>query len=119
MNIYVILVVGALLFAGLAKSHFMAYEAGENAQVVKLKDANDLVTKVKDEARKGAAEAIAKIDIKRVTIQEQLQKEIQTNIVYRDCVNTPDGLRALNDALSNTLSGPIGNSELPASSPTK
>lgn len=119
MNIYVMLVVGALLFAGLAKSHFMAYDAGKNAQIVKQKESDDLITKVKDEARQGAAEAIAGIEIKRVTVQGRLQTEIQTNTVYRDCINTPDGLRALNEVLANSPARPADNSKLPASSPTK
>ena len=114
MLIYIIAAVLAL--GGTA---FQAYRMGQDSVIADNARAEKLITQVRDEAKQGAADAIAKIDIKQVTIQGRLQKEIQTNTVYRDCAHSPDGLRSINDALTNTDSGSSSDSKLPQTGSVK
>lgn len=112
--------IALLAFIGvLGGTAFKSYEMGRDSVIADNAKTEALITKVRDDAKLGAADAIAKIEIKQVTIQGRLQKEIQTNTVYRDCVHSPDGMRSINDALTNTDSGPSSGGQLPASSPAK
>lgn len=63
--------------------------------------AEKLVNKAREEAHIGAAEAIAKLEIKHVTLTQHLQKETRIEPVYLECRHTPAGLRILNSALVN------------------
>jgi hypothetical protein len=54
------------------------------------------------QASYAAASAIASIRVVNTTIQSKVQHEIETHTVYRDCEHTPDGLRFVNAALTNT-----------------
>lgn len=56
-------------------------------------------------AQQGAANAIAKIKITNTTIKGEVQREVQTNTIYRDCKLPTDGVRIINDALSGKRSG--------------
>jgi hypothetical protein len=59
-----------------------------------------LVQKVKEEARLGTAEAIAKIEIKYTTVNRRLEKEVIKELVYTECRHSPEAFAALNEALS-------------------
>ncbi len=71
----------------------------------------EMVRAAREAAQAGAAEAIAQIKIKNITIRQEVQREILKDIVYRDCVHTPDGLRLINAALAGE-SVPVGDSQL-------
>jgi hypothetical protein len=60
-----------------------------------------LVKEASDAANKAAAQAIANLEIKHTTIQQILEKEVRVVPDYSRCRHSPDGLRALNDALTN------------------
>ena len=62
------------------------------------------------------AKEIAKIEVKNVTIKQQMDTVVRENVVYRDCQHTPDGLRLVNEALSGK---PTSDSKLPGASPAK
>ena len=64
-------------------------------------------------AQKATAEEIAKLEVKHVTVQRRIERETREVPVYRDCRHSPDGLRAINDALENRAVPP-GDRELPA-----
>ena len=53
-----------------------------------------------ESAQLGAAAAIAKIKVTNTTIRGEVQREIQTNTVYRDCRLPADGVRLINEALT-------------------
>ena len=115
LYVYLIGVIVAAAMTGGA--YFKGRGDGADLQLAAQAKEQQLVEKVKQEAMQGAADAISKIEIKQVTIQGRLQKEIQTNVVYRDCAHTPDGLRSLNDALTNTDGPrPVSGSVLPPAS---
>lgn len=54
----------------------------------------------REAAQQGAADEIAKIKITNTTIHQKMQREVYTDVVYRDCRHTPDGLRAINQAIT-------------------
>lgn len=51
-------------------------------------------------AQEGAAAAIAALKPVNTTIVQKVQREIQTNTVYRDCRLPADGLRLANEAIT-------------------
>ena len=51
-------------------------------------------------AQQAAAEEISRIQIVNKTIYQRAVHEIVEKPVYRDCSHTPDGLRAVNEALT-------------------
>jgi hypothetical protein len=61
----------------------------------------------------GTAQEIAKLEPKLVTLKERVTREIIKEPVYRDCVHTPDGLRAINDALTAQPGNPFGGGGVP------
>lgn len=66
-------------------------------------------------AQKGAAEAISQLKVEHVQITQPIVREIRTNTVYADCRHTPDGLRAVNAAITGRPQ-PAGGGQLPAAS---
>ena len=102
-----ILLVLLTLVAAAAAGFFLGvdYEAGQQAK------REQALAQARSEALAAAAKEIAKIDVKRVTIRAPLEREVHEKIVYRDCRNTPDGLRRLNQALGGD--GAVDRGELP------
>lgn len=109
-NPYAVLA-GVVLLIGAAASGVVVgvkYEKGQEART------EILVAKVAETAQTAAAEAIAKIQPKYTTIQQKTETITREVPVYRDCHNTPDELRLLNDALTGgDASEPVGAGELP------
>lgn len=60
-----------------------------------------------------AAEAISNIKVTNTTIRGEVQREIQTNTVYRDCKLPADGLRIINEAITGKRTQPAGSGQLP------
>lgn len=114
-NPYVLL--GGVLAVVLAVGGAYIKGRGDGAALerAELKEDAELVRETREVAMRSAAEAIAAIEIKQVTIRQTLEKAINEKPAYRDCVHSPDGLRAVNAAL--TWPGPAGGSKLPGARP--
>ena len=112
MNPWLILAaVGATIAAFFYGQH--VGEQGAEAQAAR----EERIAKVATEAgQKGAAEAIAKIKPRNVTIRQELEREIQTNTVYRDCRVPAGGVRLANDALAGRPE-PASGGQLPGADP--
>ena len=65
-------------------------------------------------AQAGAAEAIAKLEVKNVTIRQAVQREVVTKEVFRDCRSGPIALGLLNSA-AGASSPATGASDVPGS----
>lgn len=101
-----------VLAVGLLTSGFVAgskWEAGRQAVE------NQHIAEAVDAANAASAEAIAKIKVTNKTIQNQLEKQIETHTVYTDCRLDPIGLQLANQALAGTK--PAGGVKLPEASP--
>lgn len=83
-----------------------AIERADQAEVVAA------IASAKEQAQKGAAEAISRIEVKNTTIRQTLEREIRETPVYRDCRHTPDGLQSINAALSGRAE-PAGHRVVP------
>lgn len=75
------------------------FGAGWKLRDYQADSAELLVLKVKEEARQGAAEAIAGIEIKYTTVNRKLEKEIIKEPVYTECRHTPEAFQILNVSL--------------------
>lgn len=104
------LIIGGLVAA--AGAFFYGVDVGEDRAIARQKTTQELVDAVYDKAQKGAADSIAAMEVKNVTITQPIRTEVRTNTVYRDCSHTPDGLRALNAAITGRAE-PIGGLKLP------
>jgi hypothetical protein len=95
---------------------FYGQEVGKDRALAKQKETADLVDAVFDKAQQGAADAIAKLKPRNVTIRQELEREIQTNTIYRDCRVPANGVRLANEALTGRPE-PAGGGELPRAEP--
>lgn len=110
MNPYALLV--ALL--GLVGAFAGGWWTGARVEQGTQKRAEDAAEAARAAAMQGAAEAIAKIEVRHTTIRQPLEREIRENTVYRDCRHSPDALRLLNDALTDRDPQPAGGGGVPA-----
>lgn len=108
MNPYLIIAcLIAILGAGAG-----GFKLGVDHEVAGQARAEKLVMDASQEMRLAAAEAISAIKVKNTTIRQELEREIRTETVYADCKHSPDGLRLVNQALTNGAVA-TGDSELP------
>ena len=77
-----------------------------------------MILKVTEAAQTGAAAAIAANKPVNQTIVQKATREVQTNTVYRDCLNTAGQLRNINQALTGAAQ-PAGDSQLPSTGAIK
>lgn len=73
----------------------------------------ELARKVRDDAQRGAAEAIAAIEVKHVTLRQTLEREIHEKPVYRDCRHDDGSLQRINAALTGREPVAPGSGKLP------
>lgn len=99
----------ALSFAG---GTWYGTGLGEDREFAKRAREDAIVTKASEAAQLAAAGEIAKIKPRNITIRQELDREIQTRVEYRDCRHGPDGLRLINEALTGRVQ-PVGGGELP------
>jgi hypothetical protein len=101
-----------ILGAGATGLHFgKEYAEGKHAQTQLLIEA------VREQAQIGAAQAIAANKPVHVHTKQVLDREVRIVPDYSRCVNSPDGLRAINAALENKPVTP-SDSSLPRASPS-
>ena len=101
-NPWIILAVVLLFGAGCGYSYYAGGQHKENEIAAQMKRDDELLEKMTNAALNGAAQAIAKIKVKNVTNQQTLEKEIVRVTDYVNCNHSDDGLRALNNALTNS-----------------
>jgi uncharacterized protein HemX len=83
------------------------YQRGQEAY------AQQLIRDTREQAALGAADAIAKQKKEVTIIKQQLETITRVEEVYRDCRNTPDAQRLLNDALKGERTESTGGGKLP------
>ena len=114
MNPYII--IAALLAC--VGAFFYGEHTGAAGEIAKQKKLDDIVRQVSEAAQTGAATAIAANKPVNQTIVQKATHEVQTNTVYRDCLNTAGQLRNINQALTGSAQ-PAGDSQLPGPGPVK
>lgn len=101
----------ALLMAG--GSYVKGRQDGAAIQKADQDEAIELARKVRDEAQRGAAEAISKIEIKNTTIRQTMEREIHEKPVYRDCRHDAGSLQRINAAITGREPTAPGGGQLP------
>ncbi len=86
---------------------------GADHEIAKQAKVQDLIAQVKEQAQKGAAEAIAKNRPINQYNKEVLEHEIRVVPDYSRCVNSPDGMRAINSALEGERADSAGVRGMP------
>lgn len=96
----------------LGASHTYAYVKGgtarENSIRAEQQRQDELVAKI----QQSTAQQIAAIEVKHVTVRQQLETQIREKPVYRDCIADQRVLDTVNEAITGHPAP--GNSELPA-----
>lgn len=93
---------GAALAAVLLVGGAFGYgvKVGADGELATQARVEEVRKAAEESAQLGAAAAIAKIKVTNTTIRGEVQREIQTNTVYRDCRLPADGVRLINEALT-------------------
>lgn len=99
-------------------SFFYGQRMGEESAEARAAREERIATTAREAGQRGAAEEIAKIKPRNVTIRQELEREIQTNTVYRDCRVPAGGVRLANDALTGRAER-SGGGELPEAGPAE
>ena len=86
-----------------------------------VRDENQHIAEAVDAANDVLAHALAKMRPQYTTIKQELQREINTNTVYADCVLPDSGVRRVNQALAGAptapASAPAGGGVVPEAKP--
>lgn len=101
MNPWIVIVAFLAVGAG-------GFKLGIDHELAQQKREDDIVQKAEEKMTKAAADAIAQLRPKYTTIQGKLEKQIETNTVYRDCKLDPIGLSLVNQALTGGAEAATG-----------
>lgn len=110
MNLTVILATAVLWGATLGGAFYYGQNVGANAEIAKQAAVNQAIEDTRKAALEGAADAIAKIQVRNTTIKGKTETIVRENVVYRDCRHSPDGVRVLNEALTGRAGSDGGRS---------
>jgi len=100
MSPYVIGVAGLVLVGAATFGGRALYEAGYTAARLETLSTETLIEQIALKSQEAAAHEIAKIQVKHVTIRQNLEKELTRDVVYRECVASPRVLELTNSALT-------------------
>jgi hypothetical protein len=109
----VILAACAVLAASYGVVGVKAYRAGQNKVIAETSRLIDQEVRTRDAAIAAASEAISKIEVRNVTVRQKAETITREVPVYRDCRHDGDGLRLVNQALTDTAE-PAAGTQLPA-----
>lgn len=112
MNPYLLLGAGLAFVASVTGAFFYGQQVGQDSIEAQQARDNRIAQVAYESSQKATAEAIAAMEIKNVEITQPIRTEIRTRTVYAECKHTPDGLRALNNAITGRTE-PLGDSKLP------
>jgi hypothetical protein len=114
MNPYTILGAVAILIATHGATAWWSIGVGRDGEIAKQADAEKVRRETVEAAQLGAAKAIAKLEIKNVTIRQAIQREIVEKPVFRDCRSGDAAVRLLNAAAGHELAASTpGGGQLP------
>jgi len=116
VNPYLLLIAGIAWVASIGAAGWIAYGAGKDHETAIQAREDRAVAIATDAAASAAAGAIARIEIKQVTIRQQLEREVREKTVFRDCRAGDDVVRMLNAAAgAASAASAAGDGQLPRS----
>lgn len=116
VRLYVLaaLILGAVVTGGFGLRQ--VYKMGYNAATVENDKLITAQRAIADEIDVKIAKRISLIQVKHVTIRQNLEKELTRDVVYRDCVASDRVLELTNEALTGR-SNPSADSVMSAPEP--
>lgn len=118
MNFYVALGGAALAVAGVAGVFFYGVEVGQDRELARQKRAEDVATAAVAARDLQVGDLLSKIEVKNVEVTQPVIREVRTRTVYAECKHTPDGLRAVNNAITGRAE-PAGGGVVPPAKPAR
>lgn len=115
-RLYILGAVGLATLAGLGWGGRWLYKAGFDAAVVKAQREEKLIQTAAEAVSTAAAHAISEIQVRHVTIRQNLEKELTHDVVYRDCVASRSVFDLTNEALTG-IADPTSNRIVPTAEP--
>lgn len=112
MNPYLLLGIVVAFVASTGGAFFYGQGVGKESLEAQQARENKIAQVAYESAQTAAAKAISEMEIKNVTITQPIRTEVRTRTVYSECKHTPDGLRALNNAITGRAE-PVGSGQLP------
>ena len=117
MNLTVILICVVLWGASAAGAFFYGQRVGADHEIAASARDDKIATEANEAAARAVASAVARIDVKQVTIRQELEREVHEKVVFRDCHSGDNAVRMLN-SLPAVAPSAAGSGELPASGPS-
>lgn len=113
MNPY--LIIGAMLAfaAAVGGAYIQGRSDGQDKCVAEQVRDEQVAQIASVAAADAAASAITAIKFRNTTITQEVQREIQTKTVYRECLHSPEQLQRINEALTGTAE-PAASGVLPS-----
>lgn len=116
MNLYAILAGVVAVLLAIGGAGYQGYRMGKDSVIARQARDDAVRMETLQLAQQGAAEAIAEIQVRNVTVRQTLDREIIHVPDYSRCHHSDGGLRSVNAALANQ-NQPAGDIELPATDP--
>lgn len=110
-NPWVLLSVCLALSGAVGGAYMKGRSDGRAVEIAERVTLDEVAKTAREASQQAAAEAIAKIEVKNVTIRQKLATEIREKPVYRDCFADQRVLDTVNEAITGNLTA--GESELP------
>lgn len=113
-NPWVLLAAGLALVGAVGGAYVKGRSDGRAVEIAQRVTIEEVARVAREASQQAAAEAIANIEVRNVTIKQQLETQIREKPVYRDCFADQRVLDTVNEAITgNPAAGP---SELPVAS---
>jgi hypothetical protein len=99
MNPYTMLAALVALLVAVGGAYVKGRADGSDHEIARLARDDDIEQRATVAAADAAASAIAGMQVKQVTIRQEMQREVRTNTVFRDCRSGDGPVRLLNDTI--------------------
>lgn len=114
-NPWVVLAAILALAGAVGGAYIKGRSDGKAVEIAHRATLEEVAKVAREASAQASAEAIAKIEVKNVTIKQQLETQIREKPVYRDCFADQRVLDTVNEAITGNPAPGAG--ELPTASP--
>lgn len=115
LNPWLLVTLGVLVAGGLTGAYVKGRSDGRALEVAERATLEEVARVARESAIQAAGEKIAKIEVKHVTMRQQLETQIREKPVYVNCRADQRVLDTVNEAITGDPAA--SKSELPAAGP--
>lgn len=102
---YSLIAIAGAWAVSVAGAAYWAYGAGQDKEIAAQARESKASVQAAEIAARVSAEAIAKIEVRQVTIRQKLQTEVREKPVFKECRSGQEALNLLNEALDYQKDG--------------